>query len=220
MSAELALVLQGMPVVDQVARRVAQRLGRHAELDELRSIGRSALVEVARSYDPTKSAFPSYAAFKLKWAMFDEVRRGARGRRAAARLNALMASERVLDDLDTEPPDGGELPTDEHWQERFGAMLADQAAALAVGLSSPVEASSEEAAENAEEMLLRAERAKLLRRALATLESPARALIERHYFGGEPFDQLAAELGISKSWASRIHHKALRLLGSALQDPP
>ena len=220
MSAELELVHEGMAVVDRVAKRVAQRLGRFAELDELRSIGRTALVEVARSYDPARSAFATYAAFKLKWAMFDEVRRGTHGRSAAAKLNAVMAAERMLDDLDTDPPDSGEMPTAEDWEARFSDMLDDQAAALASGLASPGLIELRDQATSPEEQTSRAELGALLRGALETLEEPARQLIERHYYGGERFDAIAEDLGISKSWACRIHKKAIVVLGKALQDSP
>ncbi|MEO7329672.1 MAG: sigma-70 family RNA polymerase sigma factor [Minicystis sp.] len=217
MRAEVELVREGYPVVEKVAKRMAQRLGRFAELDELRSIGRFALVEVARSYDPSKSAFATYAAFKLKWAMFDEVRRATHGRSAAAKLNAVLAAERLLDDLDTDPPDTGEMPSAEDWEARFGEMLDDQAAALASGLASPGLLDLRDEATSPEEQTSRAEQAALLRGALATLEEPARQLIERHYYGGEQFDAIAEELGISKSWASRIHKKAIGELGKALQ---
>lgn len=220
MSTELELVHEGLPVVEKVAKRVALRLGRFAELDELKSIGRSALVEVARSYDPARSAFASYAAFKLKWAMFDEVRRSTRGHRAAAKLNAVMASERLLDDLDVDPPDSGELPTEEEWEARFGAMLDDQAAALAMGLASPALTEPRDEAKSPEEQTSRAEEAVLLRRALVTLEEPARRLIERHYWGGEQFDAIAEEMGMSKTQACRMHKKAVGVLGKALQPRP
>ena len=44
-----------------------------------------------------------------------------------------------------------------------------------------------------------------------------RALIDRHYFGGEPFDEIAKDIGISKSWASRLHAQAIQKLAAALR---
>ena len=41
-------------------------------------------------------------------------------------------------------------------------------------------------------------------------------MIEGHYFQGKRFDSLSAELGISKSWGSRVHAHALDLLREAL----
>ncbi|PIW01840.1 MAG: RNA polymerase subunit sigma, partial [Deltaproteobacteria bacterium CG17_big_fil_post_rev_8_21_14_2_50_63_7] len=43
------------------------------------------------------------------------------------------------------------------------------------------------------------------------------ALIMGYYFEDRRFDEVAEELGISKSWASRLHAKALSLLGKQLR---
>jgi DNA-directed RNA polymerase specialized sigma24 family protein len=39
-----------------------------------------------------------------------------------------------------------------------------------------------------------------------------RLLVIGHYFHERRFDRVAEELGISKSWASRLHRRALRRL--------
>jgi len=41
-------------------------------------------------------------------------------------------------------------------------------------------------------------------------------LIRRHYLEGERFDHVAAELGLSKSWASRLHTRAIGRLTKRL----
>ena len=40
--------------------------------------------------------------------------------------------------------------------------------------------------------------------------------MQGHYIDGRNFDELAAELGLSKSWASRMHTRALGRLREAL----
>jgi DNA-directed RNA polymerase specialized sigma24 family protein len=50
------------------------------------------------------------------------------------------------------------------------------------------------------------------------LSEGERQLVERHYFRGEAFNDIAESLGISKSWASRMHAKALLCLREALTD--
>jgi RNA polymerase sigma factor for flagellar operon FliA len=48
-----------------------------------------------------------------------------------------------------------------------------------------------------------------MQRALEGLPDQERFLIRGHYLEGRNFDELAAELGLSKSWASRLHTRAL-----------
>jgi RNA polymerase sigma factor for flagellar operon FliA len=42
-------------------------------------------------------------------------------------------------------------------------------------------------------------------------------LVRRHYLEGERFDHVAKELGLSKSWASRLHTRAIKRLTEALR---
>ena len=63
--------------------------------------------------------------------------------------------------------------------------------------------------------------AQLVERAMAAIDAlPEReaALMRRHYLDGERLDQIAIDLGLSKSWASRLHARALAKLSEALAD--
>src|SRR4051812_37698503 len=134
MATEADLVREGLPVAEAVSRRVARRLGGLCELDDLLSIAKIALYDVARSYDPSRAAFTVSAAAKRKGAIFDEVRRQTQGRTASARINAVMASERFGEAFDAELAPREEGPSMEDWQARLSAMLEGHAAALAMGI--------------------------------------------------------------------------------------
>lgn len=54
--------------------------------------------------------------------------------------------------------------------------------------------------------------------ALASLPESERAIIEQHYFAGHSLVDAGSALGFSKSWASRLHARALVALRSSLQD--
>lgn len=218
MIAEMDRIREGMAVVDAVAYRLARRLGPHVELEELQGIGRLALMRVNQSYDPARSTFTAYASYKLKWAIFDEVRRTTHARSAVARLSAVMASERQLEHL-ADPDDATDLSA-EGFQSRLTGLLEDQAASLAMGLStSRADAMSVgDDSGSPEEVTARAQVAASVRGALSDLPDRERALVERHYYGGEAFEAIAEDLGISKSWASRLHDRAIATLGKALRD--
>jgi RNA polymerase sigma factor FliA len=216
--AEVDRIEEGMAVVDAVAYRLARRLGAHVELEELQGIGRLALLRIAETYDPARSTFAAYAAYKLKWAIFDEVRKMTHARSALARLNAVMASERHLEQA-ANPNEVTDLSV-EGFQSELTSLLEGQAAALALGLLTCREDTMRAADEagSPEEVTSRAEVAASVRGALSTLPERERLLVERHYYGGEPFDVIAEELGISKSWASRLHERAIATLGRALRE--
>lgn len=55
----------------------------------------------------------------------------------------------------------------------------------------------------------RARRTARLRAAIAQLPDRPRALVTKHYFEGKSLLEAGAELGVSKSWASRLHAQAV-----------
>jgi RNA polymerase sigma factor FliA len=55
----------------------------------------------------------------------------------------------------------------------------------------------------------RARRAARLRAAIAQLPDKPRQIVTKHYFEGKSLLEAGAELGLSKSWASRLHAQAV-----------
>ena len=217
MLAERDLISQGLPVVQTVARWLARRLGGHVPLDDLTGIGNLALLNLARTYDPSRASFASYVTSRLRWAILDGLRRETHARSTASRAAALMASERLAEvDSDTATDGAAEPTTIEEDQEALRGLLAGQAAALAVGLLAT--APDPLMIETPEEELQRAELAHAVKGVVGALPDRERALIERHYYGGEAFDVIARDLGISKSWASRLHERAILAVKQALEE--
>jgi RNA polymerase sigma factor for flagellar operon FliA len=59
-----------------------------------------------------------------------------------------------------------------------------------------------------------------LRAAIAQLPDRPRALVTRHYFEGKSLLEAGAELGVSKSWASRLHSQAVDRLRALMETEP
>ena len=68
-----------------------------------------------------------------------------------------------------------------------------------------------------EEATAHAELMALVRETIAALPDQEAELVRRHYLEGERFDHVAAELGLSKSWASRLHTRAMSRLSKRLR---
>ena len=58
-------------------------------------------------------------------------------------------------------------------------------------------------------MIGRAETLVAVREAMDALPDQERHLVQRHYFDDVRLDEAASELGLSKSWASRLHGRAI-----------
>jgi RNA polymerase sigma factor FliA len=204
-------------LLGRVASRVARRLGKYVDVEDLEAIGREALLPIVTSWDPARADFRTYVALKLRWAIYDGLRRETHARVPAVRAVALMASERLSGAL---TPEAEAPPTEEAYEDRLRALLEGHAAALAVGLVAAAGdlAVVADEATGPEDRAAGSQVAVALRRAVGTLPERERALIERHYFRGEQFDAIAADLGISKSWASRLHAQAILALGRVLRE--
>jgi RNA polymerase sigma factor FliA len=218
-----------LDLVDIIARQVRRTLGQGVELDDLLGCGREGLLEAARRFDATRGVpFRAYANFRVRGAIIDGVRSMSRlPRRAYERLNALEAANQygqgtAEDAFAPQPP--GSRPSDA--ERGLEEHLAGMATAIALGLVSPTGRGEEgeqigvAAGTDPEAAFAEAELLDVVRRAIGDLPREEAELVRRHYLEGERFDHVAAELGLSKSWASRLHTRAIgrltkRLRGSA-----
>jgi RNA polymerase sigma factor for flagellar operon FliA len=213
-----------LDLVESTLRRVKRSVGSLVDEDELRSFGQEGLLDAARRYESGRGVpFRAFASFRVRGAMMDGVRHVARiPRRVFVRIRALEAasrqSEGVIEDLAVGPPPG-ERP--EQAERALAAHLAGMATAMAVGMVTAPDAGatvdSGSGEDDPESVVARAELRALIERELDALPAEEATLVKRHYFEGEPFESVARELGLSRSWASRLHTRAIERLGRRLR---
>jgi RNA polymerase sigma factor for flagellar operon FliA len=69
------MVLQYAPLIKYIASRLALRLPSHISLEDLISSGIIGLIDAVQKFDPSKNInFKTYAEFRIKGAMLDELR--------------------------------------------------------------------------------------------------------------------------------------------------
>lgn len=211
-----------LPLVDVVAWQVSRRIGDAVPMDDLRSFGREGLLRAARAFDPSFGVpFRRYANLRVKGAIVDGLRTwGSLPRRVWRELKAIEAGDRVLATYDEEDS-ASPAATPEAADSRLTGYLAGIATAIALGTVSaePQDASGPEGHEaTPEELLGQAQLLARVKEIVAGLPDKERTLVERHYFRGEQLDEAAASLGLSKSWGSRLHARAIEAIASALRS--
>jgi len=206
---------EGLPVLEYVLQLMGRRMGHLASDDDMREHARNALLDAAQTYDPSRASLPTYVSRKIRWAILDGIKRDRRSRKAIARATGLLASERLSEGLQQTHVETGALSddTDSH----LDRLLEAHAAALTLGLIAGGNEfvggpESPEAQASLSELTLK------MHRAIETLPERERVLIERHYFDGEEFEEIALSLSISKSWASRLHALAIQRLAVAMKE--
>ena len=209
-----------LDLVDLNARQVARRLATSsATLDDLRSFGREGLLQAARSFDASRGVpFRRWANLRIRGAIIDGVRQwGHLPRRVYRELRAIAAADRVQENFDEENS-ANPATTPEAADARLTSHLAGLATAMAMGsaiLREDIDVRDDEP--SPEDAVAQAELVARVRAVMATLPDAERTLIERHYFADETLDQAAASLGLSKSWGSRLHARAIERIARELR---
>jgi len=188
-------IAQHERMVHGLANRLRRELSLRGDLDDLIAFGFGGLLEARHRFDPARGVrFQTFAYHRVRGAMLDGVRKMSQlPRRAHERFQAAAettptAAPTALDKAFTRM---GALSTATVLQGRFGN-------------------------ESPEAVLLKNESITRLLQALPSLSPRQRVLVRGFYFEGRSIDAMARELGISKSWASRLHTNALRELRDAL----
>jgi RNA polymerase sigma factor for flagellar operon FliA len=201
--------------VRAIALQTRAQLGLDSAIEDLVAFGFQGLLEARQRFDASKGvAFKSFAYYRVRGAILDGVRVMARlPRRAYARLRAAEALDQATEQNGQQQGAAQRAPSAEGTLRSIDSILGRVAAAYTVAVT--VE-DAEQGAGSPEEALLHEERLTRMRSAVAKLPDRERHMIEGHYFQGKRFDALSAELGISKSWGSRVYAHALDLLREAL----
>lgn len=206
-----------LSLVDIIAAQIARSIGKAVEFDDLLSAGREGLLDAARRFDETRGVpFRAFANLRVRGAVIDSIRRQSPlSRKARERLDAHEAAYVVSDgevgaSHGQLPPAGGVTA-----EQQFAEQLASMATAAALAMSSKAAGSwplSSDESETPEEQLSQAELFDLLRRNIDELHADEAAVIRAYYFESKSFSELAEDLNFSKSWACRLHTRAIQRL--------
>jgi RNA polymerase sigma factor FliA len=153
--------------------------------------------------------------------MIDAVRaNGILPRRVYRKLRAVQAADRVHEAA-AEEQAAAPVTSASDADAKLSDQLGTAAMAMAIGFlamrSGDALEHAQDQNESPEEAVARAELLARIRAAIAERPEAERKLLERHYFEDVHFDETARELGLSKSWASRLHARAIEGVAKALK---
>lgn len=218
----LARLHEGLDLVDMLARQLRRQCGPYVQVDDLASQGREALLAAARSFDPDRGVpFRRWANLRIRGGMIDAIRQyGNLPRRVYRKLRAIQSADHVHETA-AEEQAATPVTTADDAAARISDQLSSAAMAMALGFLSMRSGDALERAPdqhaNPEDAVAREELLARIRDAIAERPEAERRLLERHYFEDIPFEETARELGLSKSWASRLHSRAIEGVAKSLK---
>jgi RNA polymerase sigma factor for flagellar operon FliA len=202
-----------------IVKHTRAQLGIEGDAEDLLAFAYEGLLEARQRFDASRGVqFKSFAYYRVRGAILDGVRRMAYlPRRAYARLKASEAVDVEGEQAaEARAALAGAAASDVEGNLRaIDGILGRVAAAYCTAASAQEEESEPN---NPEYSLIARERRTRVQRALAVLPEQEKYLIQGHYIEGRNFDELAKELGLSKSWASRLHTRALSRLREVLEE--
>ncbi len=205
------------------ALRVRKQIGAAPDLhDELHAMAREGLLEAARTYAADRGVpFKAWAYLKIRGAIFDGLRKqGALPRSVYARLRALEAANQVREGtIEEESAAGSE--TAESADKRIASSTSSMAMAMAAGFLAAKRGVSEsvpDARENPEALAMEKELLDRVKSAIEARPESEKKLLTRVYFGGATLEEAGKEMGLSKSWCSRLHARALEAVAADLRS--
>jgi RNA polymerase sigma factor for flagellar operon FliA len=222
------LVAKHLSLVQAIARKVKRTLGAAIDLEDLIGYGSKGLVEAAERFDGRAGvAFTTFAYYRVRGAMYDGIR--AMGWYSRADYARYRAEERANEYLQAQADREGAARAQN--PGAAGTARTDAAATLASvaetlsGIATIHITSIEAASRVADQSLPPPDAAvdtgrlsRRVREALATLPDQERQLMELYYFADKNLEEAGAQMGLSKSWACRLHARAVTRLRQAMHD--
>ena len=226
------IVEQHMGLVRSLAAKARRSLPASVEYDELVNLGTTGLLEAAERFDPKHGAqFSTFAYYRIRGAIQDGVRHMGWLTRTQWRRHKLQQHSDIylaeLAERDAAARAGrcAAAPAATRAREQAAARLAEALSGVAaVFVTSLEEVAPEGLADDesaaADDVLQQQQTTAAVRGALAKLPEKERHFIEQHYFAEQSLKDAGLALGLSRSWACRLHARAIDLLRDALAEAP
>jgi RNA polymerase sigma factor for flagellar operon FliA len=225
------LLMEHLPTVRYLARRIHERLPQHVELDDLVSAGVIGLIDAFSKFDHTKQVqFKSYAQFRIRGAILDSLRtldwspRDLR-RKGRAVEEAIRSVTHRVGRAPSEPEIAKEMKlTLAEYQLLLGDLKGLEIGSLHMERSE--DSGDEELAyipgSPEDDPLFRCLKGEMKQRladAIDELPEKERMVLTLYYYEELTMKEIGLTLGVVESRVSQIHSSAVVRLRAALATP-
>ena len=224
------VLLEHLPMVRFLARRIHERLPQHVDIEDLVSAGVVGLMDAFAKFDPTKKVqFRSYAQFRIRGAILDSLRTLDWSPRELRRKGrAVEEAIRVLTARTGRAPGEGEIAAEmgialEEYQQLLGDLKGLEIGTLHMERNE--DSGEEELAyvpgrpeDDPLFHCLRGELEDRLAGAIANLPDRERLVMTLYYYEEMTMREIGLALGVVESRVSQVHASAVVHLRSALKD--
>ena len=224
------VLLEHLPIVRFLARRIHERLPQHVDIEDLVSAGVVGLMYAFSKFDPGKKVqFRSYAQFRIRGAILDSLRTLDWSPRELRRKGrAVEEAIRVLTARMGHAPDEAEVAAEmtlalDEYQQLLGDLKGLEIGTLHMERNE--DSGEEELAyipsrpeDDPLFNCLRGELEERLADAIQNLPDRERLVMSLYYYEEMTMHEIGLALGVVESRVSQVHASAVVHLRSALRD--
>jgi RNA polymerase sigma factor for flagellar operon FliA len=224
------LLLEHLPTVRFVARRIHERLPQHVDMEDLVSAGMVGLIDAFAKFDHAKQVqFKSYAQFRIRGAILDSLRTLDWSPRELRRKGrAIEETIRLLTQQLGRAPSEAEIAEDMHMPLHEYQVLLGELKGLEIG-SLNIERNEDGGDDElsylpgteSDEPLFRCLKGELRQRlidAIETLPDKERMVLTLYYYEELTMKEIGLTLGVVESRVSQIHSAAVVRLRAAMAN--
>lgn len=217
-----ALIEQYKDFVEVVVSRLIRSMGLPVALKEdFISAAFLGLIEAASRFDATRGLdFRSYAYLRIRGAVVDHIRSACVLPGHAYRKFRALEAAQELREQELNKPEGSEKVSPRLVSQQALQRIEKAAVSFKLTALSHEETESISHDETTpEDVLGRKQECEKIRSIVATLPEKERTIIEQYYFHDRKLVDVAEQFaGLSKSWVSRLHDRALEMLREKLSQ--
>jgi RNA polymerase sigma factor for flagellar operon FliA len=224
------VLLEHMPIVRFLARRIHERLPQHVDIEDLVSAGVVGLMDAFSKFDPTKKVqFRSYAQFRIRGAILDSLRTLDWSPRELRRKGrAVEEAIRVLTQRSGHAPEEAEVAAQmtlslAEYQQLLGDLKGLEIGTLHMERNE--DSGEEELAyipghpeDDPLFHCLKGELKDRLSEAIANLPDRERLVMTLYYYEEMTMREIGLALGVVESRVSQVHASAVVHMRAALKD--
>ncbi|MBI1910169.1 MAG: sigma-70 family RNA polymerase sigma factor [Deltaproteobacteria bacterium] len=208
------LIEQYLPYASFIAGRVIQTLSSSVDFDDVMCNARLGLLEAAKRFDPTLNIdFKTFAYYRIKGAIYDGLRKtGWIPRSLYAKIKFEQASNEYLQYMTEKATATGKPIPEEEVRELYDTVNS-LASIYVISLDASEDMEVEDKkAQDVEQSAEFQQVKRHMKEAIESLPEKERRLIKMYYFQNKTLKEAGEKIGLSKSWTSRLHARALELL--------
>ncbi len=216
------LIRDGQALVHSLATKIHRNIPVKVDWNDLVGYGEVGLAEAARDFDPDQGTrFTTFAYYRVRGSIYDGLSKMTWTSRARYRRHRYqqMANEVLAEEAEkSQPNEQSSLDEEARWLRNVTDKLAVVYLTSQQGREDEGadESVFEDRAAPAPAVVAQNELFEKLHELVDALPLQSAELIRTVYFEGATLQAAANRMGISKSWASRLHSRTLEQLAASL----